>query len=114
MNDFDLEAKLKSVPMPERGEEYWEHFPTRVRMNWQRSRRESPARAARSPRLAWAGGLALVLVIGVLCVHFVVLQNASRAVTRHEKHLRTQLARLDTGLHVLMFNPHGMGYLLND
>ena len=33
MNDFDLEAKLKSVPLPERAKEYWENFPTRVR--WQ-------------------------------------------------------------------------------
>lgn len=114
MNKFDLEAKLKSVPLPERSEEYWGQFPSQVRVNLRRSRQELPPHKTWRPRLGWATGFALALVVGILCVHFHPLQASSQAITRHEKHLRNQLARLDTGLHVLMFNPHGMGYLLND
>src|ERR1035441_2235736 len=64
MNDFDLESKLKSVPVPERTDEYWYDFPSRVRVQLRRERDQSvPVRAWR-PQLAWAGGLALGVALG--------------------------------------------------
>ena len=36
MNDFDLEAKLKRVLVPERSEEYWSDFPSRIRVQLRR------------------------------------------------------------------------------
>jgi hypothetical protein len=64
------------------------------------------------PGWSLASGLALTLALVFVCVEFQPLQAASAAITRHEHRFHTQLAKLDAGLHKLMFNPHGMGYLL--
>ncbi len=114
MKDFELDAALKSISVPERPEEYWDHFPAQVRINLRRPNREPAARAFWRPRLVWAGGFALAMVVGILCVRFHPLEASSQAISSHEMHLRAQLAQLNAGLHVLMFNPHGMGYLLTD
>lgn len=112
MNDSDLEAKLRSVPLPERPDDYWDDFPGRVRMQLHRERPEPASRQAWRPRLGWAGGLALASVLAFVCIQYHPLQTASATITKDERNLRRQLAQLDTGLHVLMLNPHGMGYLL--
>jgi hypothetical protein len=112
MNDFDLESKLKSVPVPERTDEYWNDFPSRVRVQFRRERDQSvPVRAWR-PQLAWAGGLALAVALVFVCVQFHPLQTMSLAIAKQERVFHMQLARLDAGLHVLMLNTDGMGYLL--
>jgi hypothetical protein len=114
MNDFDLNRKLKNVPLPEPPETYWDNFPAQVRVQLPRSRPEFTPRPTWRPRPAWAGGLAVALALAFVCLEFHPLQTASSAITKHERHLRLQLAQLDAGLHVLMFNPHGMSYLLTE
>ena len=42
------------------------------------------------------------------------MQTVSLAITKQERHFHMQLARLDTGLHKLMLNTDGMGYLLTE
>jgi hypothetical protein len=54
--------------------------------------------------------VALVFV----CVQFHPLQTASLAITKQQRQFHAQLARLDTGLHKLMLNTDGMGYLLTE
>ena len=56
MDDFDLETKLKSVPVPARTEAYWENFPARVRAKLCPDRADWAPRNIWLPRLAWAGG----------------------------------------------------------
>jgi hypothetical protein len=114
MNDFELESKLKSVPLPERSEDYWENFPARVRLNLRRARVESVPQNPWLPRLAWAGGFALAVVLVFICLQFHPLQTASVAIHKQERHFHAQLAQFDAGLHTLMFNTHGMGYLLTE
>ena len=114
MNDFELESKLKSVRVPERPDEYWNDFPARVRVQLRRERREFAPQSAWRPRLAWAGGFALAVALVFVCVQFHPLQTASLAITKQQRQFHAQLARLDTGLHVLMLNTHGMGYLLTE
>jgi hypothetical protein len=114
MNDFELESKLKSVPLPERPDEYWSDFPSRVRVQLRRERPGFAPRRARRPRLAWAGGLALAVALVFVCVQFHPFQTASLAITKQQRHFQAQLARLDAGLHVLMLNTDGMGYLLTE
>ena len=70
MNDFELESKLKSVRVPERPEEYWDDFPSRVRVQLPRERREFAPQSAWRPRLAWVGGLALAVALVFVCVQF--------------------------------------------
>jgi len=114
MNDFELESKLKSVRVPERAKEYWNDFPSSVRMQLPRERREFTPQNAGRPHLAWAGGLALAVALVLACVQFHPLQTASLAITKQQRQFHAQLARLDTGLHKLMLNTDGMGYLLTE
>jgi hypothetical protein len=114
MNDFDLESKLKSVPVPERPEEYWNDFPSRVRVQLSRPQVEfRPSRAPRlRPVLGWNFAVAAILVL--LCLQYRPVQAASAALVRYERGVHAQLARLDTGLRRVMLNTDGMGYLLAD
>jgi hypothetical protein len=114
MNDFELESKLKSVRVPERPDEYWNDFPSRVRVQLRRERREFMPRGSWRPRLAWAGGFAVAVALVFVCVQFHPLQTVSLAITKQQRHFHAQLARLDAGLHVLMLNTDGMGYLLTE
>ncbi len=114
MNDFDLESKLKSVRVPERPEEYWGDFPSRVRVQLPRERREFTPQNAWRLRLAWAGGFALAVALVFVCVQFHPFQTVSLAITKQQRQFHAQLARLDAGLHVLMLNTHGMDYLLTE
>lgn len=106
MNDFDLESKLKSVRVPERSEDYWENFPSRVRQDLRRplARR----REMFLPQWAWAGGLAfgcLFLCLTLAPVHFAL---------KNEKAIRRDLAELPHHLRVFMADEHGMHYLIAD
>jgi hypothetical protein len=112
MNDLDLELKLKSVRVPDRPDEYWENFPSRIRVQLRRDRLEFAPQSAWRPRLAWAGGFAMAVVLAFVCVQFHPLQTVSLAIVKQQRHFHAQLARLDTGLHKLMLNTDGMGYLL--
>jgi len=114
MNDFDLESKLKSVPVPARTEDYWENFPSQVRASLHHAPVEFAPRNFWLPRPVWSGGFALALALVFVCVQFHPLQTMSLAITKQQRHFHTQLARLDAGLHVLMLNTGGMGYLLAD
>ena len=114
MNGFELESKLKSIRVPERPEEYWDDFPSRVRVQLRRERREVAPRSAGRPRLAWAGGFALAVALMFSCVQLHPLRTMSLAITKQQRQFHAQLARLDAGLHVLMLNTDGMGYLLTE
>jgi hypothetical protein len=114
MNDFDLDAKLKSVPLPERPENYWENFPSQVRVNLPRASMRPAAENLWLSRLAWAGGLALCLIFGIWCAEFQPLKTASIAISKKETHVRRELAQFQTKLHVLMRDEHGMHYLIAD
>ena len=112
MNDSELKTLLRNTPVPERSEEYWNDFPRSVRVQLRRERRQLAPQKNRRLRLEWAGGFALGVVLTLLCVQYHPLQKASASITRHEHQLQAQVAQIETNLHLLMFNPHGMGYLL--
>jgi len=114
MNDFELESKLKSLRVPERPEEYWSDFPSRVRVQLPRERPEFAPQNAWRPQFAWAGGFALAVALVLVCVQYHPLQTVSLAITKQQHQFHAQLARLYTGLHKLMLNTDGMGYLLNE
>jgi hypothetical protein len=112
MNDFDLDSKLKSVPLPERPEDYWESFPAKVRLNMRRARTESARRNLWLPRAAWADGFALAVVLLFFCVQFQPLKTTSVVIQKQENHLRMQFAQFQTKLRVFMQDEHGMHYLI--
>jgi hypothetical protein len=114
MNDFELDKSLKSLSVPERAEDYWEGFPSQVRGRLRRPPAGFAPRDTWRPQFAWAGGLALVIALVFVCVEFHPVRAASLALTKQQRHFHAQLARLDTGLHRLMLNTGGMGYLLTE
>ena len=112
MNDSELKSKLNSVRVPERTDDYWTDFPSRVRLQLPRERREFVPQSIWRPRLSWASGLAVAALLIFICIQFQPLQKASAAIARHQQHLRLEFARFNAGLHVLMLDQHGMSYLV--
>jgi len=102
MNDFELESKLKSVRVPERPEDYWENFPSQVRVNLRRAPVEFALRKNHSPRLAWACGITLMIV------------PAFQIALKDERVVHRELAQLPQHLRVLMADEHGLHYLVAD
>jgi hypothetical protein len=114
MNDLELQTKLKNVPLPSRPDEYWEDFPSRIRMQLRQPSYEmAPHRPWRNP-VVWTTGFALAVALFFVCLQFHPLQTAAAAAARQERQFHEQLARLDAGLHRLMLNTDGMGYLVAD
>ena len=114
MNDSDLEAQMKRVSVPERPAEYWEDFPARIRRQLRREPFGPPPRRTSYAPLIWAGHVAYAAAVVLVCLQYHPLQSAALAITQHEQAFHGQLARLDAGLHRLMLNTDGMGYLLAD
>ena len=112
MNDFDLESRLKGVPVPERPDEYWNDFPTRIRVQLHRQRAVTTRRRPWRPLLIWSADFALAAALVFVCIECHPLQAVSAVISRQQASLRHQLARLDSGLHKLVLNTDGMGYLL--
>ncbi len=109
MTDFDLESKLKSVPVPERSAEYWDDFPAQVRAGLRRAPAEFTARHSRLPRLAWGAGFA-----AGLCDFQLAAWPAVHGLLQNERAFRRELAQLPVHLRVLMQDEHGMHYLIAD
>jgi len=114
MNDSDLKSILRSAHVPERPEEYWEDFPSQVRVQLGRSQ-PAPTIAPRRtwrPRLAWIGSFAVAALLTFVSVQYQPLKAASLAINQQEKQIRAQIKRFDASLHRLVLNTDGMGYLL--
>jgi hypothetical protein len=112
MNDFDLDAKLKSVPSPARSEDYWENFPAQVRFQLRRAATTPEIRESWLPQLAWKFGASLAGLVAGLLVLSQPLEAASNAIFQKEQSVRQQLAALPRGLRVLMADEHGLHYLV--
>ncbi|HUZ06139.1 MAG TPA: hypothetical protein VMV89_01485 [Candidatus Paceibacterota bacterium] len=112
MNDFELQSKLKSVPLPGRTEEYWEDFPARVRVQLRRAAPEDPLAEYGLPQFAWRLGASFACLVIGLFVFGRPLQAASNAIFKNERTIRRQLAELPHHLRVLMADEHGLHYLV--
>jgi hypothetical protein len=112
MNDFDLEATLKSVPLPQWPDGYWEDFPSQVRRQLSRTAPEFVARENRLPQFAWKIGMGFAcLVLGLLVLNQ-PLKAATRAIVKNERIIRQQLTQLPNHLRVFMADEHGLHYLI--
>jgi hypothetical protein len=112
MNNFDLEAKLKNVPLPERSENYWEDFPAQVRRHLRRTAPEREARENLFPQFAWKMGIGLAGLVIALLVLNQPLQAATCAIFKNERSIRQQLAQLPNHLRIFMADEHGLHYLI--
>ncbi len=109
MTDFELESKLKSVPLPARPPEYWDQFPAQVRAGLRHAPVEFAARSSRLPTLAWRAGFALACVILALAAW-----PAFQSALQNERTFRREVAQLPGHLRVIMQDEHGLHYLVAD
>jgi hypothetical protein len=114
MNDFELESKLKSVPLPERPEDYWENFPAQVRRQMRRTASGQTMRENRQPQFAWKMSIGFACFIIGLLILGQPLKAASGAIFNKERMFRCELAQLPDHLRVFMQDDHGMNYLIAD
>jgi len=112
MNDFELESKLKTVPVLERPENYWEDFPARVRVQLHRIAPQADLAEYGLPQFAWRLGASFACLAVGLLVLGRPLQAASNAIFKNERTIRQQLAELPHHLRVLMADEHGLHYLV--
>lgn len=108
MNYFELESRLKAIPLPPRTEEYWEQFPSRVRRQLYPVLAMQP-RTTLARRLTWssAGALAgLMFALALWQTLDVMVQEAHR--------FHGELVKLPGHLRVLMADEHGLHYLVAD
>jgi hypothetical protein len=112
MNDFELETRLKAVPLPERPEDYWEHFPAQVRANLRRAAIKPAAENLWLPRLAFAVGCAGLLILAFGFAQIKPLQAVSVALSKNENHFRVEFAQFESHLRILMRDEHGLHYLI--
>lgn len=108
MNDFELESRLKAIPLPTRSDEYWEQFPPSVRSQLRPMLVARP-RTSFAHRLAWSSGAALACLIFALA-----LWPAVEVMMKDARTVRCELAQLPGHLRVLMADEHGMRYLIAD
>jgi hypothetical protein len=112
MNDFELESKLKAVPLPERPENYWENFPARVRVQLRRAAPEADLANNWLPQFAWRLGASFASLAVGLLVLGQPLNAASHAIFKDERIIRRQLAELPQHLRIFMADEHGLHYLV--
>jgi hypothetical protein len=112
MNDFDLDAKLKKIPLPARSDDYWENFPAQVRFQLQRTAPEKAVRQNPPARFFWNAGLGFACFLIGLLVLNQPLKAASGALFKNEQTLRQQLAQLPNHLRAFMADEHGLHYLI--
>ena len=106
MNDRELAAKLRTVQVPARSEDYWESFPEVVCLQLRPAQVVTMPRTTFLSRMAWAGGLAYAPLMLAL------LAGPVPTVLKTEKTFRHELAQLPSHLRTFMADEHGLHYLV--
>ena len=115
MKDFDLESKMKSLRVPERGEDYWEAFPQRVLAEVRAVPAERSAPQAWMAGFFWGARLALTCFMLAFCLWQSRMPKAlSHALLKDEKELRQSMERLHNNLGRLMEDEHGLDSLIEN
>ena len=116
MKELDLEKRLRSLPIPERSDEYWEMFPRRVVSRLRAPSVERPARSRWPFRLAWGFGVALA---GCLIAYAFVSWPGSNDQTdwsllQNHKMLREVLSMFPNQVRAIEQDQNGVQLVLSD
>ena len=114
MKNFDLESMVKSLRVPERGEDYWESFPQQVLMAARHVPAEQPERQAWMPRFALSFGLALLCLFAGFGVGQTRMPQAVSYALLNGHELRRNVAQFEARVGRLMQDEHGLHRLVED
>jgi hypothetical protein len=117
MKPFDLESKIKSVPVPERDGEFWQNLPQRVMARAQADREPLPhAAPVRHPLFTLLHSqIALAcLVLGFCLWQSRMPQTITSALLKDGRQMRQTLAQFPGRLDMLMRDEHGLHNLIQD
>jgi hypothetical protein len=118
MNNPELESILKKARLPEISGESLEMFPRRVLSRLQRN--DPPARAARNflPRLAWAFGVAVGIIIAFAAGHWHGRMETETALSNdalaNVKMVRETLAMFPNRVRAIVQDAHGLNLVLSE
>jgi hypothetical protein len=108
MNDSELKARLKGIPLPARTAGYWERFPSRVRSQLRPVPADRPQNAFFF-QLTWGTAVAFAVLIFALAVW-----PAFQVTLKDARTVRRELAQFPNHLRTFMANEHGLHYLIAD
>jgi hypothetical protein len=117
MKPLDLESKLKSLRVPDPGEEFWEGLPRRVLA---RARTDPAPDAGVWPaRRSLPAVLKLRIALAVVAAAFCLWQSrlpqtVSRLLWQNGRQTRLAIAQLPERLDTLMRDEHGLHDLVQD
>ena len=115
MNDFDLEANLRALSAPERGDDYWQDFPRQVTGALRARPLRRPARSSWLPQLAWGFSLAFgCFALGYFIGHNEGPRGFTRALMENQREFRLSLARFPEQFRNHMLDENGIQQLLPD
>jgi hypothetical protein len=117
MNDAELDRVLKSAPLPQRPEEYWEEFPERVAREIRRAPKaeDGQSRSPWLPRLAWGLGLATAcLIAGFWIGQRRGEVGATNGVLQNPKLITEVLAMFPNRVRAIVQDEHGLRLELAD
>jgi hypothetical protein len=109
MNDLDLTRNLKAIQVPERSDEYWDDFPSRVRIQLAWPVLVERARWHGRPRWGWNARLAMACVL-----LFFSLVPVFHAALKDDRLLRLRAEQLSQNMRVFMADEHGMQNVIAD
>jgi len=114
-DNFDLDAQLRTLRLPERSEAYWEDFPRRVTGELRTRLLPRPASPSWRPQLAWGFGLAFgCFVLGYFIGHNDAPRGFTHSLIQNQQELRVSLTKFPDQFRSFMLNERGMQKLLPD
>jgi len=117
MKHFDLESKLKSLPVPDPGEEFWQTLSQRVLARAQAAPAPAcPAAPLRRSLFTMQNSrIILAALVAAFCLwQSRIPQALARRVVQDGRQTRLALAQLPERLDTLMHDEHGLHDLVQD
>ncbi len=115
MKEFDLESKIKSVRVPERGEDFWQTLPPRVLARAQSAPKPRALPFHHSLFAILNSKFALACLVAGICLWQSRMPQAiSHRLLQDERQMRQALAHLPERLDTLMQDEHGLHSLVQD
>lgn len=108
MTDQELAEQLRSVRVPPRSPDYWEDFPSVIRVQLPSTGSLRATGPMRSHRFVCGGGFAYA------CLAAALLVGPFQCLLKTERAFRHEMAQVPAHLKSFMADEHGLHYLVSE